>query len=185
MNINHRPIAFPKLTSLLLAGVFFVACENSSKAENPQLAKEQTLECQQAKKGEPESVVQDLYKNYTWNVRKANAIQNEPKEVLSKYFDKNLASLLFKNHECQVREQGICNIDTDILYAAQDFEITDFRICAMSADNMVSVRFKNMGVPQVVKFKLSSTAAGWRVSNICYTWDTGNASLVEMLSKEW
>lgn len=184
MTINFRPIKLLKLFSIFLASLFFVACENSSNAENVQLPAKahQTVECQQAKKGGPESVVQTLYKNYAWNVRRTRSVDNEPKEILVKYFDENLTGLLLKNQECEDREQGECNISADILYFSQDPEITDFRICAMSSGtNTVSVQFKD-GLPRVVRFKLSNTPAGWRVSNIFYTWDTGSASLVEMLS---
>ncbi len=186
MNIHHRLIGFSKLASLFLGGIFFVGCENSANAENPLPTKvQQTAECQEAKTGGPESVVQDLYKNYAWNVRRTISVDNEPNNVLLKYFDKNLTSLFIKNQECEAKEQGICNIDVDILYSAQDFEITDFRICAMDTDkHMVSVRFKNIGTPQVVRFKLSNTPAGWKVSDILYTWDTGSATLVEMLSQK-
>ena len=44
------------------------------------------------------------------------------KRTLSKYFDKELTRLFMKDEECQKREKGVCNLDFDPIYDAQDFD---------------------------------------------------------------
>jgi hypothetical protein len=44
------------------------------------------------------------------------------KESLAKYFDLQLTNLFIKDFECQKKEQGVCNLDFDPIYDAQDFD---------------------------------------------------------------
>lgn len=125
----------------------------------------------------PERVVSSLYSDFppdgdqdvTW----------QKKEVLAKYFDSNLVDLFLKDQECSEKEKGICNIDFMILFAAQDYQITEFHVGAFDpARKEVRVQFKNFGKPVVLVYRISETPVGWRVSDILY--QKGH-SLVEIL----
>jgi hypothetical protein len=62
-------------------------------------------------------------------------------------------------------------MDSDPLYYAQDFEITDFKIGepTRTKDGVaVIVSFRNITKPCHVDFDLIRTEKGWRISDIRY-----------------
>ncbi len=137
--------------------------------------------CGDAKAGGPEDVIRMLYKQYP--PLGAKAIKNEPEQVIGTFFDKNLTALMIKNQECERKEGGLCNISVDLLYDAQDAEITDFQVCAMNAGKgTAKVQFRNMGNPEIITYRLSETEAGWRISDILYSGGLGKWTLVRLLS---
>jgi len=105
------------------------------------------------------------------------------KNTLSKYFDKELTDLFLKDDECAKREEGVCNLDFDPIYNAQDFdkETTNLKIAAVADQHdWFSVTFTNLGTRTLV-YKLTNTPEGWRVSDIKYP---EGASLKDILSRE-
>ena len=104
------------------------------------------------------------------------------KQTLSKYFDKELTALFLKDAECQKREQGVCNLDFDPIYDAQDFEkTTNLQITAVAGQpDLFKVTFTNLGTRTLV-YKLTNTPSGWRISDIKYA---EGPSLKETLSHE-
>lgn len=176
--------------AMLLAAAIAVACTSglpsAQAADQKQGSAEQKQgllsKCMEAKAGGPEEVVRTLYKQYPFEGDKV--IKNEPKEVLEKFLDGNLTALLLKNRECEIREEGLCNISFDVMYAAQDAKITNFRVCAMDSANTVRVQFRNFGKATVVKYKMTNTEAGWRISDILTSFDSGEFSLVRALSSD-
>jgi len=103
-------------------------------------------------------------------------------QTLSKYFDKELTALFMKDAECQKREQGVCNLEFDPIYEAQDFEkTTNLRIAAVAGQaDLFNVTFTNLGTRTLV-YKLTKTPDGWRISDIKYA---EGPSLKEILSQE-
>jgi hypothetical protein len=105
------------------------------------------------------------------------------KRTLSKYFDKELTTLFIKDDECKKREQGVCNLDFDPIYDAQDFEekTTNLQIAAVAGQpDLFNVTFTNLGTRTLV-YRLTSTPSGWRISDIKYP---EGPSLKEILSHE-
>jgi hypothetical protein len=105
------------------------------------------------------------------------------KNTLSKYFDQNLTDLFLKDDECAKREEGICNLDFDPIYDAQDFdkETTNLKIAAVADQHdWFSVTFTNLGTRTLV-YKLTNTSEGWRISDIKYP---EGPSLREIMSRE-
>jgi len=105
------------------------------------------------------------------------------KNTLSKYFDKELTDLFLKDDECAKREEGVCNLDFDPIYDAQDFdkETTNLKIAAVADQHdWFNVTFTNLGTRTLV-YKLTSTPEGWRISDIKYP---EGPSLKEILSHE-
>jgi hypothetical protein len=123
--------------------------------------------CVEAKRGGPGDVVRALYAAYPWEG--SEAVQNEPREVLARYFDERMTDLLLKDRECVKREGGLCNITAALLYAAQDAEIVDFRLCESArGPEWIDVRFRNFGTDVVIAFRTTRTKAGWRVADLVY-----------------
>ncbi len=102
--------------------------------------------------------------------------------MLSRFFDETLTNLFVRDFECRVKEQGICRINSSILYDSQDPEITELRVCASDPKSeWVEVWFKDGGVCKVVRYRMSATAAGFRIADVRYS---NGASLLQWLSRE-
>jgi hypothetical protein len=135
--------------------------------------------CVEARRGGPGDVVRALYAAYPWEG--SEAVQNEPREVLARYFDERMTDLLLKDRECVKREGGLCNITAALLYAAQDAEIVDFRLCESArGPEWIDVRFRNFGEDELIAFRMTKTSAGWRVADLLYG---GERSVAKALSR--
>jgi hypothetical protein len=112
-------------------------------------------------------LVTQLYKEHSG---KSDPLQYPAsKKLLPNYFYKPLLDLYLKDQEDSKGEVG--KIDFDLLYDAQDFEISDFNLIVLSnkkGSGYVAARFKNMGVDQEIIFALQRTKMGWRIADIQY-----------------
>ena len=63
------------------------------------------------------------------------------------WHDKELTALFIKDAECGKLEQGVCNLDFDPVYDAQDFEkTTNLQIAAVVGQpDLFNVTFTNIG----------------------------------------
>ncbi len=66
----------------------------------------------------PDAVVRDLYKIHTPD---KSILDSKSRQPLDKFFDKNLADLIWKDLTTHTDEVGV--IDFDLFYNAQDFDI--------------------------------------------------------------
>lgn len=110
----------------------------------------------------PDTIVANLYK-----AAKTKDITAMSKTELRKYFDKELADLIWKTAN---NDNGL---GFDILYDAQDTQIKNFRIG--EAENQspslatVDVSFTNFGEKKEIQFLLASYGAeGWKITEIYY-----------------
>jgi len=130
----------------------------------------------------PEAFLQNLYIHEHLPMAK-HEIDFTKRVSLEKYFDNELTDLFIKDFECEKREQGVCNLDFDPIYAAQDFDekTTDLKVAQVSGQpNLFNVTFTNLGTRTLV-YKLFKTSKGWRISDIKYP---EGPSLKELLSTE-
>jgi hypothetical protein len=116
----------------------------------------------------PTKVVSDLY---TAHNGKADPLRYPgSKKLLGAYFANGLLSLYLKDQSESQGEVG--KIDFDPLYAAQDFKIKNFSVglVAQQKDSAeVAASFKNIGKSEKIRFILSNTAQGWRITDIKYS----------------
>ena len=135
----------------------------------------------ETKDSSPEDFIRSVYRfHQPWGKQ---ASWFDDKRTLSKYFDKELTSLFMKDDECKKREQGICNLDFDPIYDAQDFDekTTDLQIAAVVGQpDLFNVTLNNLGTRTLV-YRLTNTASGWRIGDIKYP---EGPSLKEILSSE-
>ena len=119
-----------------------------------------------AAKQSPETVVSELYKQH----KKATPLfQTRSRALLDKFFDKQLADLLWKDANTTREEVGPLNGDP--LYNAQDMDIKDFKIGKAVISNgraQVKVSFTNFDRKEEIRFDLSLSKTGWKVSNLTY-----------------
>ena len=133
------------------------------------------------KKASPEDFLRSLYRFH--QPGKDTPDWFSDKRTLSKYFDKELTALFIKDAECATREQGVCNLDFDPIYDAQDFdkETTNLQVAATAGQpDSFDVTFTNLGTRTLV-YKLTNTPDGWRISDIKYP---EGPSLKEILSRK-
>ena len=119
------------------------------------------------KEASPRDIVQRLYRDFPAGGNKS--INSQSREVLSRYFIAGVADLFVKIQECEKEGEGICGPDFMVLYDAQDYQLTEFRIGAFDQrKETVQVSFKNFGRPVVIMYQMDKTPAGWRIADIRY-----------------
>lgn len=114
----------------------------------------------------PETVVANLYKQHN---KATPFFQTRSRALLDKYFDKQLADLLWKDANTNRDEVG--PLDGDPLYNAQDTQIKNFVVGKGVIKNktaQVKVSFINFDRKEEIVFDLVSTTAGWKVANLTY-----------------
>src|ERR1041385_1399653 len=117
-----------------------------------------------AKPKSPDALVAALYK-----AKPSPFFQTRSRARISKYFEKSLADMIWKDAVTSKGEVGV--IDGDPLYDAQDMEIKKFAIGkAVYADGQarVDVSFENFGQKKSIIFLLRNGRSGWRISDIDY-----------------
>lgn len=117
-------------------------------------------------KPSPEAVVAELYKQHS---KATPLFQTRSRALLDKFFDKQLADLLWKDANTTREEVGPLNGDP--LYNAQDMDIKEFKIGKAVISNgtaQVKVSFTNFDRKEEIRFDLSSSKTGWKVSNLTY-----------------
>src|SRR5207248_11371315 len=101
-------------------------------------------------------LVAQLYKEHSG---KSDPLQYPAsKKRLPNYFDKPLLDLYLKDQEASKGEVG--KIDFDLLYDAQDFEISDFNLVVLpnkKGSGYVAARFMNMRIDKEITFELQRT----------------------------
>lgn len=111
----------------------------------------------------PEAVVKDLY-----TAQKANRgpfFQKKSRVLVDKYFIGSLADLIWKD-AIETRKGEVGALDFDPLFYAQDTQITNFVIAKADENNVVKVRFKNMGKDEEISFTLTTANTSSKVFKI-------------------
>jgi len=146
--------------SLTLVTILFLTVTFSS-AQNP---------TKLAKRISPDALVADLYRESSKD--RSPFFQTKNRALVDKYFQKNLADLIWKD---AVRSKGeVGAIDGDPLYNAQDMDIEHFSVHPATYDKgtaKVRVTFENFGKKEEVGFLLSSgkRSTVWKIANIQYS----------------
>ena len=115
----------------------------------------------------PNALIADLY--YAHNHKHSPFFQTRSRALLYKYFEKDLADLIWKDAVTSKGEVGV--IDGDPLYGAQDMQIRKFAIAKArnEADRtLVDVNFENYGQKTRITFVLINGPQGWRIHDIAY-----------------
>ena len=88
---------------------------------------------------------------------------------LDKYFDKNLADLIWKDLTSNSEEVGV--IDFDVFYNAQDASIKNLQIgkaVIKGSTATVPVHFTNYGRNENLVYSLVREGGAWKISDIKY-----------------
>lgn len=127
----------------------------------------------------PEQVVKNLYdaqKNEATNP----FFQKKSRALVDKYFMRELADTIWK--DATTAGDGVGVLDFDPLYYAQDTEIKNFVIEKADENNIVKVRFKNMGKDEEISFSLTTentSSTVWKIDSIVYSDAEDLGSIIE------
>ena len=117
----------------------------------------------------PEQIVKNLYA-----ARKTPKtdpfFQNKNRALVDKYFAKELADTIWK--DAVATTDGVGALDFDPTYYAQDTRITNFVVEKADENNVVNVRFKNMGKDEVISYSLvkeNSASKVWKIGTVMYS----------------
>jgi hypothetical protein len=116
----------------------------------------------------PDAVVKELYRVHRKGY--GHVFVKEGRKLQQRFFDQNLAGLLWKDLT-ETPEDEVGRLDFDPLYNAQDTHITRFSVGApiLEGDKAtVHVTFNNYDRKENLKFLMTKTATGWKISNIDY-----------------
>jgi len=122
---------------------------------------------------EPNNTVLRLYKDFAWEVLldtselKVQGLIDQPRPVLTRYFDNKLVELLLADRAC-AEKNGVCKLDYLPWWGGQDPGASDLQILATEDPSIINVHFKYPGNSQLIrlKFVMTQTKAGWRISDI-------------------
>lgn len=135
-------------------------------------------------------LVAELYKNFAWQAIAHQAdffgedLAHQRRGSLDRYFSPALAQLLVHDAACQVKSQGICNLDFDLLFDSQDPRVSDLNVEDV-ATGTVMVTFKDPvnNEESKIVFHLSQVAGKWKISDIIYG-KGRSRSLLQLLSRK-
>jgi hypothetical protein len=116
----------------------------------------------------PDAVVRELYRVHRKGY--GRVFVKEGRKLQERFFDANLAGLIWKDLT-ETPQDEVGRLDFDPLYNAQDIHITRFRVGAPALEGdkaTVPVTFQNYDRKENLKFLMTKTAAGWKISNIDY-----------------
>jgi uncharacterized protein DUF3828 len=115
----------------------------------------------------PEGLVSNLYRAQKQN--RGPFFQTRSRVLVNKYFEKDLANLIWSDAVKSKGEVGV--IDGDPLFDAQDMEIKHFVINKArheSSGELVDATFENFGEKKKITFIVVKGATGWRIHDIDY-----------------
>ena len=146
---------------------------NSQNSANTQTAQNVSNSLQNAETGakddqnSPDAVIKDLYKTHEKDNGKI--LNGKSRVLLDKYFDKNLADLIWKDLTTHKDEVGV--IDFDLFYNTQDPDIKKLVVGTpkITGDKAtIPVTFENSGRKETLIYSLSQQKNAWKISDINY-----------------
>ena len=135
------------------------------------------------------AVVAKLYKDFAWQALASqhdlfgDDVAHQGKATLEHYFSPALADLLAKDAACQIRSQGICNLDFDLLFDSQDPRVTDLEVTTTSPGR-VAVVYKDPvdGKTMRIDFDVVRVGRTWKIADVIYS-RRDKVSLKRVLSR--
>ena len=139
----------------------------------------------------PTTVVARLYKDFAWEALGptdeafGKPLVEQPRNVLERYFDGTLASLLVNDDACIRRNRGAdCNLGFTPIFASNDPEASDLDITPLSGDRVaVSFTYPGNGEKIGLEYLTVRTPNGWRIKDIVYH-NMNDEHLARILSRK-
>jgi hypothetical protein len=123
-----------------------------------------------------ETFVSSVYKQHAWVTVFGNVgsspmltpLLTSPLRELKKVFAPDLAAAIFKDTECGRKSGGVCALESDILFGAQDPDARDL-VVRKKATDRAEVCFNEQNKLRCFEISgIKTGAAGWRIADITY-----------------
>jgi len=118
----------------------------------------------------PEGIVFKVYRDYAWEAVMAagyDGLMQEPPQILKQYFDDNLTDLILRDRKCSEKGE-ICRLDFVPIWDSQDPAATDLKVEKTEKKNIIRVKFRYPSTNKNIqlKYRVTKTPKGWRISDI-------------------
>lgn len=120
-----------------------------------------------------EAVVFQLYRDFGFRAAidetdfELPLLIDQSRDVLARYFDDELTTLLLKNRECDIKSHGICTLDGDFMLDTNGNPHKHVAILASPDPAVVRVSlYGEQEGTTVLHYTLRKTAAGWRIHDV-------------------
>lgn len=93
---------------------------------------------------------------------------DQPREVLVRYLEDDLVTLLLKDRECERREHAICQLDFDFMFATNGLFDSRLGIARTPDPAVVKVSLYSpqREIRALLRYTLRQTASGWRIHDV-------------------
>lgn len=133
---------------------------------------------------EAKALLETMYKPYTDATAQDGGAETDEDAKNARYYTPDLAALLARDRKESSARNEVGRLDFDPLTNSQDWEPTPIDINAEDAGAgkaRGAATFTLFNKTTVVRFDLSKTSAGWRVSDI--HWNDAKQGLKDILSR--
>lgn len=118
----------------------------------------------------PEGIVFKLYRDYAWEAVIAagyDGLMQQPPQILKQYFDDNLTNLILRDRKCSEKGE-ICRLDFVPIWDSQDPAAVDLTVEKSEKKNIIKVKFRYPSTNKKIelKYRVTMTPKGWRISDI-------------------
>ncbi len=118
----------------------------------------------------PHAIVEALYAPYLANPH-ADGSKDMPgaEDMVRRYASKSLKAAIDFDRACEKREQGICNLDSDVLIDGQDWDISQLVIADQPVTpqgQIIRVTFINDHAPCSVTFVFIREGGVWKIDDL-------------------
>lgn len=137
--------------------------------------------------GEQKEVVAQLYRDFAWEAVMHQptwiGLMDQPREILERYFDKKLTTLILQDRAC-ARREGMCRLSFSPIWSSQDPSASDIKVQKSNKSNIILVKFSYPSTKEVVTliYQLIKTSDGWRISDISGNMEGAKWSLLSILN---
>jgi hypothetical protein len=133
---------------------------------------------------EAKALLETIYKPYTDATLQEGAVETDEDARNARYYTSDMVALLARDRKESSARNEVGRLDFDPFTNAQDWEPTPIDIDAEDAGAgkaRGAATFTLFNKTTVVRFDLSKTSDGWRISDI--RWNDAKESLKDVLSK--
>lgn len=141
------------------------------------------------KNSEQEAIVAQLYRDFAWEavVHQPSwiGLMDQPREILERYFDKKLATLILQDRAC-AKKEGVCKLNFLPIWGSQDPSARDMEVQQSDKAEIIVVKFRYPSTNEIItlRYQLTQTLNGWRISDISGIMNGAKWSLLSILNSQ-
>jgi hypothetical protein len=138
---------------------------------------------------EQRAIVAQLYHDFAWEAVMHQStwkgLLDQPHEILERYFDKKLTTLILQDRAC-AKKEGMCRLSFLPIWGSQDPSASDLEVKQSDKSDMILVKFRYPSTNEIITlmYQLTKTSYGWRISDISGNMNGSKWSLLSILNSQ-